>query len=391
MDTKKIVRSTAVLSAVFIIIMAIGCAKEITGPGTTAGARYVGAEVCRLCHSTAYNDEMMTAHFNTMVDDPDDPFDFISIWEEDGSPEFCLRCHTTGWDESLDNGGADEPGRLKLMSGVKCEVCHGPGSEHVEGGGDVTKIEVRYESELCGSCHNGAHHPTYDEWEESDHAIALEDLLDSGHAGDHCLECHSADYYYDRTITVETAVYSIECVRCHDAHGSNEEHQLILPAEEMCASCHNAGGAQVGSTPHHTSLEMLVGYGAYEWAGEDYPNSPHKDLIEERCVRCHMYTEEYEDEENPAIAGHSFEPELYVCQACHAGATDFNINGSQTDIENLLAQLDAELEAGDEEDQWYAEALFNYYFVTNDGGSRGAHNYKYAKALLEDAIFYYEP
>jgi predicted CXXCH cytochrome family protein len=388
---KMSIVSAAVLSAIVIIIGIIGCAEEVTGPGGTAGAHYVGAETCRLCHSTAYNDEMMTRHFNTMVDDPDNPYDFMSIWKEDGSPEYCLPCHTTGWDEDVNNKGADEPGRLKLLSGVKCEMCHGPGSEHVEGGGDVTKIETHFESELCGSCHNGEHHPTFNEWEESGHAFALEDLIDSGHASDHCLICHSADYYYDRTVTLDTAVSSIECVSCHDAHGSNEEHQLILPAEEMCSSCHNAEGAQVGSTPHHASIEMLLGYGGYEWAGEDYPSSPHKDLIEERCVRCHMYTEEYEDEENPAIAGHSFEPDLYVCLECHPGATDFNVNGAQTDIDNLLTQLDTELEVGDEEDEWYDEASFNYNFVVNDGGSRGVHNYKYAKALLEDAINYYEP
>jgi hypothetical protein len=104
-----------------------------------------------------------------------------------------------------------------------------------------------------------------------------------------------------------------------------------------------------------------------------------------------MYTEAYEDEENPAIMGHSFEPDLLVCLECHAGATDYNINGAQTDIDNLLAELDAKLEVGDEEDDWYAEALFDYYFVVNDGGSRGVHNYKYAKALLDDAIFYYQP
>jgi predicted CXXCH cytochrome family protein len=387
---RNLIIITLVLSCSAIFVGIIGCTTGVTDTGGTGIARYLGAAVCKECHSSAYNDYVNTAHFDTMVDDPDNPYDFYSIWEADGKPEYCLPCHTTGWDETKNNGGADEAENYENLLGIQCESCHGPGSLHVEGGGDKTQITVTYGAELCGSCHNGEHHPTYDEWEESIHAYALEGLKSSSHAGDHCLVCHSADYIYDRTVTIDTAQEGLTCVACHKAHGSFNDHQLLLPGEEICISCHTMGDAQPGSTPHHASYEMLMGFGGYEWPGEPYSNSPHTTMIPERCVRCHMWTEGM-IEENPAVMGHTFEPNINVCQECHPSATDFNINGAQTEIEGLLEDLSAELEAGTEEDTYYDEASFDYNFVNNDGGSKGVHNYDYAKKLLEDSILYYEP
>ncbi|MCP4231196.1 MAG: hypothetical protein GY771_13745, partial [bacterium] len=355
----------AVLLLGVVLIGVIGCTTAITDTGGTGIARYLGAAVCKECHSSAYNDYVETAHFDTMVDDPENPYDFYSIWEADGKPDYCLVCHTTGWDETTNNGGADEPENYDNLLGIQCEACHGPGSLHVAGGGDKAEITINIGADLCGSCHNGEHHPTYDEWQESGHEDALVDLLDSGHAGDYCLICHSGDYYYDRTLTVDTAQYGLTCVACHKAHGSVNDHQLLLPSEDICIVCHTMGDAQPGSTPHHASYEMLMGFGAYEWPGEPYSNSPHTTLIPERCTKCHMFQEGYNDP-NPAVMGHTFEPDLFVCQECHPGATDFNINGAQTDIEGLLAALDAELEAGSDTDTNYDEAKFDYDYVNND-------------------------
>ena len=153
-----------VLSCSAVFIGLIGCTTGITDTGGTELARYLGAAVCKECHSTSYNDNVMTGHFNTFVDDPDNDYDFYSIWEGNGKPTYCLPCHTVGWDETTDNGGADEFDDYEgdgTLLGVQCENCHGPGSLHVAGGGDPTKITVTYGADLCGSCHNGEHHPTY--------------------------------------------------------------------------------------------------------------------------------------------------------------------------------------------------------------------------------------
>ena len=85
------------------------------------GSKYVGAETCKTCHEEIYN-----------------------AWEK-----------TPHWKTTLNTkGGPSKQG---------CEGCHGPGADHVAGGGDKTKIFVfegksRQEtSARCLSCHGEAH------------------------------------------------------------------------------------------------------------------------------------------------------------------------------------------------------------------------------------------
>ncbi len=369
------------------VALVLNCGETTTGPGEAEGY-YLGAEACKQCHSTAYKNESVTRHFTTF----DKESTFFKSWTGAGRPESCLLCHTTGWDKNKNNHGADEAEYRKNLLGIQCESCHGPGSEHVKGGGDPSKITVDYSAELCGSCHTGSHHPTYDEWEISDHAGALESLKGSSHASDHCLECHSADYWYDRTVTLDTAQESITCVMCHFAHGSNFEYQLREEGEKLCALCHTTEGSRPPSSPHHPQDEMLLGIGGYEWPqGGPYLDSPHTYDIEERCMKCHMYTRDFESEEKPAITGHSWKPDIEVCRECHKGAKNFNIHGARTRITNLLSELEKKLDRQKNmEAPDYLYAKFNHGFVEADA-SDGVHNYDYAKQLLEDSIEFYTP
>jgi predicted CXXCH cytochrome family protein len=367
--------------------LTLNCGETTTGPGEAEGY-YLGAEACKQCHSTAYKNESHTKHFNTF----DEESTFFKSWKGAGKPDSCLLCHTTGWNTSEANHGADEVDYRKNLLGIQCESCHGPGSEHVKGGGDPNKITVDYSAKLCGSCHTGGHHPTYDEWKTSDHANALTSLKGSSHASDHCLACHSSDYWYDRTVTLETAKEGITCVMCHFAHGSNFEYQLREEGEKLCGLCHTSEGSQPPSSPHHPQDEMLLGIGGYEWPqGGPYRNTAHTYDIEERCMKCHMYTKGYESEENPAITGHSWKPNVEVCRECHKGTNNFNIHGAQTKIGNLMTTLKAKLDQQkNEEAPDYINAKFNHGFVGADA-SEGVHNFDYARQLLEDSIEFYTP
>ena len=88
---------------------------------------------------------------------------------------------------------------------------------------------------------------------------------------------------------------------------------------------------------------------------------------------------------------------IAACTQCHAGIENFNINGVQDEIEDLLGQLeDLLLAAGilnPESGRWnpgtyptnVTGAALNWKFVEEDR-SHGIHNYKYAKALLTNSI-----
>ena len=91
-----------------------------TAAPANAGAHYVGAETCKTCHEEMFTKLQLTPHSNLL---------------KEGKKVGAVEWHG-------------------------CESCHGPGSAHVEGGGDVTKIisfknlSVQDASARCLTCHS---------------------------------------------------------------------------------------------------------------------------------------------------------------------------------------------------------------------------------------------
>ncbi len=94
---------------------------------------------------------------------------------------------------------------------------------------------------------------------------------------------------------------------------------------------------------------------------------------------------------------HTFEPEVEVCQACHADAEDFDINGTQTEVQELLDELEEGLIAKgwlDEEGhptvtfvpEDEAAALWNWIYIAHEDRSLGVHNPAYTRALIEAGL-----
>src|SRR5579864_2127002 len=101
------------LSLLLVIQSSLAAEPDKNATGQSPTAKYVGADVCKTCHEEIYKKHFeLTPHFQTT-----------------------------------------------LEGGHGCESCHGPGSEHVEGSGDITKI-IRFStlstqeaSARCLSCH----------------------------------------------------------------------------------------------------------------------------------------------------------------------------------------------------------------------------------------------
>ncbi len=345
----------------------------------------------------------------------------------------CGGCHTTGFNPE---------DRSFVELSIGCEACHGPGSEHVASGGDKTKIVKSPDAQICGQCHirgkdstgqygypiayvpggeasladvfvettsekhvwpdghEKAHHQQYMGWEQSGHSKSLESLKASGHAQEFCAKCHSADARLEG-VSLAEAKYSITCVVCHDPHGGAREELLRGEAYDLCTSCHNGHTeegktAGPGSTVHHPMKEMFEGWGAIGVTGTP---SPHfKAEGGPVCTSCHMVktaksalpgdiTSHKTEVIKPAEAA---EGEPDSCSGCHTdmdkAALQSIIDQRQSEIQSFLDQVKAQLDAAtDKESDAYKAAYTNYTFVAADG-SKGIHNYQYAKAILQKSL-----
>lgn len=168
--------------------------------------------------------------------------------------ETCGGCHSTK---------AGEPGNyttwkdtVHAAMGVGCESCHGPGSAHVAGGGDKTKIIATptvASAAVCGQCHTGHASPTlkqWDDWSESPHREAVETVIEEGKANPNtyvrtCYRCHNAAFKavmvegganIDTLPTEELQKWADEAVEEVEKTPSDPK-QLV--SSTNCASCHD--------------------------------------------------------------------------------------------------------------------------------------------------------
>ena len=177
----------------------------------------------------------------------------------------CWKCHTTGWDQTANNGNF---GYLSHQSGydtvwaktytksggsflistndqtawnllttnpqysnaaplanIGCESCHGPGSAHVSTL-NPANINVTLDAGVCIQCHDApTHHTIGTYYEASVHAL----LPDGAHtAQTGCFPCHSGGAYYKYVKNQSNPGWTnadgnipISCATCHDPHDGN--------------------------------------------------------------------------------------------------------------------------------------------------------------------------
>ncbi|MFH1716829.1 MAG: cytochrome c3 family protein [Planctomycetota bacterium] len=258
------------------------------------------------------------------------------------------------------------------------EAVHGTGESYGRG-----------TSAGCAGCHSGG---------AFSKMVAAGLTPDTVEAGDpnptrqDCRTCHQvhtsytvADWALETTAPVK--LYAFED-KTYDGGKGN-----------LCANCHQPrrliaapdadGNINVSSShwgPHHgPQSAMLLGQGG---AGDVIGNpSAHAMLVRDTCVTCHIGKDN----------SHTFEAVMSSCLDCHQDAEDFDIDGVQTEVEALIAQVRDLLVAKgllDEEGHpivgiypaAQASALWNYIFIVIEDGSLGVHNPLYTKALLEASI-----
>ena len=292
-------------------------------------------------------------------------------------------------------GPAGPPGPLADASDLSCTQCHNETnlitskeaawSESLHGNGEAYGRGTR---SSCAGCHSGG---------------AFQQMVIAGldpssvEAGDpeptrqDCRTCHqihntNTDEDWALATTEPVALYAFEGVTYDGGEGN------------LCVNCHQPrrgiadavdGEIAITSThwgPHHgPQSAMLLGIaGAGDVVGRPMV---HYTGVKGTCVTCHMG--EGDD--------HSFEPDVDACQQCHSGAEDFDINGTQTEIQALLNELEEGLIGLgwlDEEGhptvasipEAQAAALWNWIYIAHEDKSLGVHNPAYTRALIDAGL-----
>ena len=143
-----------------------------------------------------------------------------------------------------------------------CEACHGPGSAHVDDGGDLRSIvNPGRHPQVCYSCHVDTAgdfalphtHPVnngqmacvdcHDPHEASHDQLFASDFSRAP-ADQRCLECHVAQrgpFVFEHEASREG------CLTCHQPHGSINQKMLVSRDANLCLSCHLEQPRQDGS------------------------------------------------------------------------------------------------------------------------------------------------
>jgi hypothetical protein len=300
------------------------------------------------------------------------------------------------------NSGYDEAPIEKFVN-VQCENCHGAASEHVANV-DPTLVEVVWDVENCGKCHEGTHHPYLTEWMMSPH-----NYDPYAHTSASCGGCHdgvaaairlggeAASYplssFYggggiaERPDTADVAPHNVVCQTCHDPHSVENPGQLRTVADvplvtangespvvtaggvgKLCMHCHHArrgpdsqianGYAHFGPHANPQADILSAKSASHGVADPTYPwPGPSHLLVQNSCKTCHLSTVEFGGGPGgAAVVGHEFIPKPEACVGCHGPVTSFEdipaaadfdgngvIEGLQIEVDGLIHLLEQAL------------------------------------------------
>jgi len=204
------------------------------------------------------------------------------------------------------------------QQGVECEDCHGPGSLHVEGNGDVTKI-IRFSARppdaangVCLSCH------------VSD--AGIRNWATGPHASNkvRCTDCHQTHTYGAKAgSTGEEAFGEMTPGRVNLVEDVVPETKVIVQPRQMandaCLKCHESQRGQMSLPYHHPLREGKMSCAdCHDPHGGPTGNNLRVANTNELCLSCHaQYRGPFAYQHPPVIEN---------CMICHSPHGSPNTN-----------------------------------------------------------------
>lgn len=255
------------------------------------------------------------------------------------------------------------------MVNIGCESCHGPGGQHIAGGGDKTKIinpddkDTQLANDICGRCHsrpksqpNKTFSWPYDDANMVDWYPGIERPLSE-------FMVDNSTYWPDGETPKSSRPYTefyksskptfqfhpVRCYECHSVHYKAQESQirpnikdgeLTIPTEvennTLCLACHATHGPFEAISKEmvanyeeniHQIMEVVENH-------THHPYAPERTMGLSRCTLCHMA-------EYPGHPSHTFKavsPEKtlnYQDKGGMPNACALSCHGTKVDIFGL--------------------------------------------------------
>ena len=238
-------------------------------------------------------------------------------FDRDGSGDFsrgtsprCMECHNT-WMEH-NPGTLNQYKRETMILGVTCEVCHGPGRDHVafhqthpeaRSGQAVVhpkRLSRELQMDLCAQCHSNAikhRGPAFNYRPGQPLEVHYKTLATKNPEDDHvanqvtylreskcfqksetltCITCHNphkAKALHDRG-TGRSA-----CLECHRAADCRERDQLPAAVQDNCVGCHMPKGNKIQVNFDTAKIPNYAPVGKWEHRIAVHPNARDEILL----------------------------------------------------------------------------------------------------------------
>lgn len=292
----RILRSIFVLPVILLLLVAGVFAASPQGTTAPASAQYVGSDTCKGCHEEVHKGFEPNPHFQLL----------------------------------------SEGKKIGTTESHGCESCHGPGSAHVEGRGDKTKIidfknlSAKQASEQCLQCHQGGHeqknfersvHLTNDVGCTTCHSVHAakekRELLKAAQPA-LCYQCHTETRAeFSRPFRHRVNEGLVKCSDCHNVHGGFLPRQLHASAaqDQVCFKCHTEKRGPF--VFEHVPVKTEGCTSCHMPHGSTNPRLMRVSSVNLLCLQCHTLALSNVPSQPPIGPAHNQAQKYQACTMCH--------------------------------------------------------------------------